>query len=220
MYTKQKAKDGEHPIGITTYAPPKLGGSFVLNGNAINAWPILGDFAYIKMLVTLILQRRNEELIKQGKPQVGHGPIIHELGNIEYAGKFFGHTKSFKAFVKAFMNVNSMSLVAYPVGQHNDHFNAGGESLENNITFVMKGNTRSTGRGGSLFDHGFVFALLDWCYEKRSARRWYVTHAEEMGLGPPVAQGAQWIMNEYFATAENGGFYENLWNEYMSNSQV
>ena len=121
--------------------------------------------------------------------------------------------------MKAFMNVNSMSLVAYPVGRHHDHFNAGSESLENKNTFVHKGLKRSTGRGGSLFDHGFVFALLDWRYKRRTARRWYVTHAEEMGLGPPAPFGEQQIMNKYFATADNGGFYEELWHSYLSNAR-
>jgi hypothetical protein len=115
FYTKQKVKEGKHPIGVTTYAPPKPGGSFILNGNALDAWPVLGDFAYIKMLVTLILHRLNEEFVSINASQVGWGPIIYELKNIEYARKFFSRTGSFKAFVKAFMNVNSMSLVALVV---------------------------------------------------------------------------------------------------------
>ena len=204
LYTKHKAKDGDHPIKITTYAPPKPGGALVLNSNAIDAWPILSDFAYIKMLVTLILQQRNEAFQQKGKPQVGHGSIGYELRYIEYARKFYLHKKSFKAFVKAFMNVNSMSLVAYPVGQHHDHFNAGGESLVNKITFVHNGLKGSTGQGGSLFNHGFVFALLDWRYERRTARRWYVTHVEEMGLGLSEPHGAQQILDRCFATADNG----------------
>ena len=131
----------------------------------LDAWPVLGDFAYVKMLVTLIIHRLNEEFVSQSKPQVGWGPISYELKNIDYARKFFARTRSFKACVKAFMNVNSMSLVAYPVGLHHDHFNAGGESLENKITFVLKGCNGLTGRGGSLFNNEFVFAFLDWRYE-------------------------------------------------------
>ena len=52
LYTKHKAKDGEHPIGITTYVPPKPGGALVLNSNAIDAWPILGDFASTNLVST------------------------------------------------------------------------------------------------------------------------------------------------------------------------
>lgn len=88
------------------------------------------------------------------------------------------------------MNVNSMSLVAYPVGRHNDYFNAGGESLENKVTFVMKGVT-GQGRGRSLFDNGCVFALLDWQHEKRTAHKFYVTHAQEIGLSPTASSGSQ-----------------------------
>ena len=172
------------------------------------------------MLVTLIIHRLNEEFVSQSKPQVGWGPISYELKNIDYARKFFARTRSFKAFVKAFMNVNSMSLVAYPVGLHHDHFNAGGESLENKITFVLKGCNGLTGRGGSLFNNEFVFAFLDWCYEKRSARRFYVTHAEEMGLGSISSHGAGKILQDYFTNNVNGPFYQELYQEYMSNSQT
>ena len=42
---------------------PKPGGSFVLNGNALDAWPVLGDFAYVKMLMTLIIHCLNAEFL-------------------------------------------------------------------------------------------------------------------------------------------------------------
>ena len=70
-----------------------------------------------------------------------------------------------------------------------------------------------------MFDHGFVFALLDWRYEKLTARRWNETHAEDMGIGPPASCGAQRIMKNYFSGGDNGRFYEGLWNEYLSNAQ-
>lgn len=204
---------------MTTYAPPKPGGAFVLNSNAIDTWSILGEFAYIKMLVTLILDKHNKVLQASGNLKVGHGPISHELRNIKYARKFFRLTKSLKVFVKAFMNVNSMSLVAYPVGQHNDHFNAGGESLENKITFLIKG-VNGQGRGGSLFDIGYVFALLDWQHQTRTARKFYVTHAQEMGLLPIASSGAQRILDNFFEQGgRNGRAWKRLYNKYMSNSQ-
>jgi len=114
------------------------------------------------------------------------------------------------------MNVNSMSLVAYPVGQHNDHFNAGGESLENKITFIIKG-VAGRGRGGSLFDNGYVFALLDWQHTTRTAHKFYVTH--EMGLGPIQSSGAQRILDDFFENGgRNGRSWKRLFNKYMSKS--
>ena len=218
FYKKHHAKDGDHPIGMTTYSPPKPGGAFLLNSNAIDAWQVLGEFAYIKMLITVILDKRNQVLQASGHLKVGHGPISHELRNIKYARKFFRLTKSLKVFVKAFMNVNSMSLVAYPVGQHNDHFNAGGESPENKITFIIKG-VAGRGRGGSLFDNGYVFALLDWQHTTRTARKFYVTHAQEMGLGPIQSSGAQRILDDFFENGgRNGRSWKRLFNKYMSNS--
>jgi hypothetical protein len=105
------------------------------------------------------------------------------------------------------VNVNSMSLVAYPVGQHNDHFNAGGESLEIKISFIIKG-VNGQGREGSLFDIGYVFALLDWQHKTRTAYKFYVTHAQEMGLLPIGSNGAQRTLDHFF---EEGGRNGRSW---------
>lgn len=59
LYSKHKPDKEDHPIGITTYGPPKPGGSLMINGNAIDEWPIIGEFAYVKMIATLILNRLN-----------------------------------------------------------------------------------------------------------------------------------------------------------------
>ena len=69
---------------------------------------------------------------------------------------------------QAYMSVNAMSLIAWPVGQHNDVFPSHGESLENKIVFVLPGQ-KGLGRGGSLFGNKFVFALLDWKYGKKNS---------------------------------------------------
>ena len=125
LYSKHKVKDGKHPIGITTYAPPKPGGSLMINGNALDEWPILGEFAYAKMICTLTLKRLNEFHLQSGLCPVATGPIQHEMKSIAYSCQTFQFTKSYKSFCKAFISVNIMSLVAWPVGQHNDHFNKG-----------------------------------------------------------------------------------------------
>ena len=62
-----------------------------------------------------------------------------------------------------------MSLVAWPVGQHNDYLHEGGESLENKITSVVPSFRDSLGKGGSLFGRGYVFALLDWQFALQKA---------------------------------------------------
>ena len=79
------------------------------------------------------------------------GPIENELVNIRYARGLFANNQSFRLLCKAFISVNSMSLVVYPVGQHNDHFNENAESLENKITFVNPSISGSVRRGGAPF---------------------------------------------------------------------
>lgn len=61
-------------------------GTRVLNSNAIETWHVLGDFAYVKMLLTVILLNIHDEILQaSGNLKVSHGPISHELRNIEFA---------------------------------------------------------------------------------------------------------------------------------------
>ena len=68
--------------------------------------------------------------------------------------------------------------------------------------------------------HGFVFALLDWQWSERSARKFYVTHSEDMGLGPPRARGAQTLMTAYFQSGLNGNQWEERFGEYQRQSEA
>lgn len=133
----------------------------------------------------------------------------------------FDITRSYKDFVLSFMGVNSMSIISYSVGQHNDHFHQGGESLENKITLVVPALTSKLGlgRGGSLWGDDFVFALLDWQNGGRSARSFYVQHSNQMGLGAPAPTGAQQLINQYFTANEqnpNGQQWIATFNHYMA----
>ena len=112
MYSKQNPNDDEHPIGIATYAPPKPGGSFLLNGNAMDAWPVLGEFAYMKMVAALTLNRFNEIRSEQDMSLLAVRPIANKLDNIEYARLLFNISGSYRSLVTAFMSVNSISLIA------------------------------------------------------------------------------------------------------------
>jgi hypothetical protein len=123
---------------------------------------IIGEFGYLKMVVTLLLQTMNEQCLDILEHPVCKGPINSEMRNIDYARCAFQTNKSFASLCKAFILVNSMTLICWPVGQHNDHFSKNVESLENKILFVVPSENRNNGRGGSLIGSQFVFALLDW----------------------------------------------------------
>lgn len=216
LYSKHDPDTNEHPIGLTKYAPPKPGGSLIINGNAVDAWPVLGEFAYLKMVATLTLVRLNEIWHEQQRSPLAVGPIAGELDNIEYSREIYELTGSYRSFVKAFMSVNSMSLIAWPVGQHNDHFNKGGESLENKITFTLpRGPKGDVGRGGSLFHDQFVFALLDWQWQERSARQFYVTHADDMGIGPAQPRDAEQHLTNFFENGDTNGEYRRVYNRFL-----
>jgi hypothetical protein len=110
-----------------------------------------------------------------------------------------------------------MTLISWPVGQHNDHFSKNVESLENKILFVVPSENRNNGRGGSLIGSQFVFALLDWRSTTRQARRFYVTHATDMGIGPPQNLNAQRHLTEYFNTGtEEARYWQHQFNNFLS----
>ena len=111
-----------------------------------------------------------------------------------------------------------MSLVAWPVGQHNDHFSKDGESLENKITFVVHSVNKSIGGGGSLFGRGYVFAFLDWSFGLRTSCGFYVAHADDMGIGTVQPRNAQRLLTAYFATAP-GAIWQPVFSRFMSCAQ-
>lgn len=158
----------------------------------------------------------NEINLFSDKPMVAQGPIENEMMNIEYARRVFQLTGgSYRAFCKAHMSVNSMTLVAHPVGQHFDYFHKGGESLENKILFVVPSIKNSLGRGGSFIGRQFVFALLDWQKKSLSARKFYVTHADDMGMGPVQPRNAQQLLNDYFSSHPNGEQWRSQYNLFV-----
>ena len=79
-------------------------------------------------MISLTLKMLSEILNEMGLPQVTIGPKEHELMNIDYARKIYNMTNLYRSLSKAFMSVSSISFIAWPVGQHNDHFDDDGES--------------------------------------------------------------------------------------------
>lgn len=131
VYRKCSPKEGETTIAITTYAPPQSGGAFSPHGNVlVDYYPIIAEFTYVKMIATLLLKQMNDINLLSNKPMVAQGPIGNKMMNIKYACNVFELTGSYRAFCKAHMSVNSMTLVVHPVGQHFDYFHKGKESLD------------------------------------------------------------------------------------------
>jgi hypothetical protein len=217
MRNKTDPETSQHPVAYHKYSPPKPGGSFMLDGTILNYFKIIGEFGYLKMVVTLLLQTMNDQCLDIMGYPVCKGPIHYEMRNIDYARGAFQINKSYASLCKAFISVNSMTLISWPVGQHNDHFSKNVESLENKILFVVPSEKKSNGRGGSLIGSQFVFALLDWRSTNRQARRFYVTHATDMGIGPPQNLNAQRHLTEYFNTGtKEAKYWQNQFNNFLS----
>ena len=147
------------------YCPPKDGGQFTMPDVFLSMHPILGDVTYCKMLSVMILNSLNEYRLNNNEEPTAVGPIEHEMKNIDIARQKYSSSSKSKRmhnFIVAFNHLNRYSMVAYPVGMHEDHF-TNGECLENKILFTLpRPRNGSLGRGGSLLGDRFVFALLDW----------------------------------------------------------
>lgn len=159
-------------FAIACYSPPKEGGQFSLPHSllATTKYPFLSEMTYLKMLTVLIMRSFNEQYSGRfGK--VACGPLKCEMGKIETARREVelaladlpSPNSKLLHLLKSFNDLHHYSLVAHPVGLHYDTFKEGDESLENKLLLCsLPPNNISKGRGGSLVNDVFVFALLDW----------------------------------------------------------
>ena len=149
--------------------------------NCINLHPILSELTYVKMFSVSILTEYNFQRVMNGEPPVAIGPLTREKKNMDMARLMYSTAKTNPMFslIRHYNSCNKFSMVAYPVGMHNDHFHLARESLENRILLCLsdhgqrgkKGQVRNLigeftrnkiGRGGSLVGERYVYALLDW----------------------------------------------------------
>ena len=87
----------------------------MLDGTILNYFNIIGEFGYLKMVVTLLLQTMNDQYLHIFDHPVCKSPIFLEIQNIEYARYAFQINKSYTSLCKAFIAVNSMTLICWPV---------------------------------------------------------------------------------------------------------
>jgi len=215
FYKRHKKKIGRSPIAMYKYSPPQTGGAIKLHPNVLDVFPVIREFEYVKMISVLLLHEINErETFLSGKP-ISRNAVACELASISYARKIFHLTESYSAMCKNYLACNSMSVVAWPVWQHHDHFHKHGEAIENKMLFVIKSISNRLGRGGSLKKE-FVFGLLDWSYQTRSARDFYTANAVAIGLGQPEPRHAEQRLAGYFELGgDTGSRWRNLYNDFM-----
>ena len=152
-----------------TYSPPKEGGSFKMPAKLLLQYPVLAEFAYLKMMAVEILHSLNTLCVSQGLSQVCKGVYACEACKLHLAREKYknfnlpGEGKMF-AFLACFNTSHTYSMVCFPVGMHNDRFKDVDESLENKIllSIDMKKWNGRVGRGGCLMGTHYVYALLDW----------------------------------------------------------
>jgi hypothetical protein len=208
FYSKHNKKLESHPIAHIKYTPPNIGGSVRLEGSMIDFFPIIGEFCYCKMLVALIYDQMNKNYLDVTCQPVATEPLRSELKSIEYARGAYSISGSYSAFCRSFLSCNSMTLVTWPVGEHNDHIHRNGEEFENKLLLVLPSIKDTVGRGGSFLGNQYVFGLLDWKYFSKTVRTFYVNHANDMGIGPPHASNSKSHLEDFF---EHGGSAGEQW---------
>lgn len=153
------------------YSPPKEGGSFNLPSYLLYRYPVLAEFAYLKMMAIEIIRSLNNYRASKGMSLVAQGIVQCESMKLSKALKMYrkcdspGRQGQLYTLVNCFNNLHTYSMVCHPVGMHNDHFKGGDESLENKILMSIDINSakkKRLGRGGCVMGTQYVYALLDW----------------------------------------------------------
>jgi hypothetical protein len=68
FYKSQEKRSGKSPIAMYKYSPPQTGGSVRLHQNALDVFPVIGEFEYVKMISVLLLNEMNRrETFLKGK---------------------------------------------------------------------------------------------------------------------------------------------------------
>jgi hypothetical protein len=96
-----------------------------------------------------------------------------------------------------------------------DNYIRNNTNADEDFLFVVPSITNSLGRGGSFTGRQFVFALLDWQNKSLSARKFYVTHADDMGIGPVQPRNAQQLLNSFFSNHPNGDQWRKQYNLFV-----
>ena len=123
--------------------------------------PHVGEFSYVKMLVTQLVRSLNVYLESKGDLPVAVGAVQNEYNNILTAREVFQNPDAtMLEFVHAYNSLNDFNLIGHTVGNHRDHF-PGGEGFENKL-LVVHPTLKGPGRGGALFEDQYCWALLDW----------------------------------------------------------
>ena len=132
----------------------------------IAMFPPIAEMIYLKTLVVSILNSLNSYHLQLGQLPVAWGPLEFENKSLERARHVYktsGHEEAMVCFLNTIKSFNHYSMMAYPVGIHQDYFKHGKESLENKILLCLNPNVHhSIGRGGCIVGRSFVYALLDW----------------------------------------------------------
>lgn len=111
--------------------------------------PCIAKFPPIAKMINLkshsicILNAYNYHRIKLRIPPIASGPLKFENRSLVQAKKEYSISNKEEAmlqFLSTFNSFKHYSMVAYPVGLHQDHFKHGKESLENKIVFCFNPN--------------------------------------------------------------------------------
>ena len=103
----------------------------------------IAEMIYLKTLAVSILNFFNSNRIQLGHQPVACAIFKFESRSLERAREEFKKSSQENAmfcFLTTFNSFNHDSMVAYPVGIHQDYFKPGKESLRNKILFCKTGN--------------------------------------------------------------------------------
>ena len=173
----------ESSIAVAKYGVPREGGSFDLIDSILSSHGCLGEFAYCKMMTVSVLLQLNNRFQHHDKAMVAYGPTNHEWKKVLSCRPIYSlNQNNYYQFIRAYVEINSTTLVSHNVGLHDDTFNEESESLENKILFVDY-SRRCLGRSGALMLHNELSAVLDWNSVTKSNRSFLQNNESELRRG-------------------------------------
>ena len=147
------------------YTPPHNGGKLhSLPKCFLEKFPCVGEFCYQKMLAVVVMDAVNKVREENLEQPVAVEEIQNELKMIEKSRKIYKESCNMLEFIHSYNLQNDFNQITHSVGNHLDYF-PGGDGFENRM-YIVHHLLKGCGRGGGLFVHDYVWAIVDWVKKK------------------------------------------------------
>ena len=116
------------------------------------------------MLAVVVMDAVNKVREENLEQPVAVEEIQNELKMIEKSRNIYKESCNMLEFIHSYNLQNDFNQITHSVGNHLDYF-PGGDGFENRM-YIVHHLLKGCGRGGGLFVHDYVWAIVDWVKKK------------------------------------------------------